>query len=86
MTNVVAGREKPMASYRAPWYKVEEHERILRHHYERLHRVKPTIKTTQYGRRYGPRYESRFGKNNTDLAFLGNMYFIVSNLRDPLAL
>ena len=40
-----------MASYRAPWYKVEEHERILRHHYERLHRVKPTIKTT--GRRQG---------------------------------
>ena len=39
-----------MASYRAPWYKVEEHERILRHHYERLHRVKPTIRNTYFKR------------------------------------
>ena len=39
-----------MASYRAPWYKVEEHERILRHHYERLHRVKPTNRNTYFKR------------------------------------
>ena len=40
-----------MTSYRESAFKIYEHEQILKHHYRRLHGVRPTVKTTHFSQR-----------------------------------